>query len=261
MKFCEADTQAEAVLEHGLQMLEADAVDDVLVHGPALQTVQVLVEPLVPLRQEQQLAVLAPMAGGRAADHLTADASRRELQVVGELGVHLAVQSGDPLSLAAGADIALDLDLPVHRQFRSFLPFPGVQAGSPDRLAGAEEDLLSLIVEVGTAVDVVEILDGELRPTPLPTAGRCRDLVCPGDSGPIRGCLAPFTSAAGCFADSLDELRDLPQGGTVLGVVSEELVFPALLPCLFPASPPHQALQPGGVLFRPCAAEVPAHVL
>ena len=74
-------------------MLEADAVDDVLVHGPALQPVQVLVQPLVPLGQERPLAVLAPMAGGGAADHLPADAPRGELQVVGELGLRVLLPS------------------------------------------------------------------------------------------------------------------------------------------------------------------------
>src|SRR6516162_4531782 len=131
-------------------MLKADAVCDVLVHGPTLQAVQVLVPSLVPLRQVQQLAVFAPMAGGGAADHLPADAPGGELEVVGKFGVHLAAQPSDPLALAARAGAAPDLDLSVHRQL---LPLPSrgmLPAGPPDRLAGAEEDLLPLIVEPGT---------------------------------------------------------------------------------------------------------------
>jgi hypothetical protein len=34
-----ADTQAEAVLEHDLDLVQADAVDDEQVHSPAFQTV------------------------------------------------------------------------------------------------------------------------------------------------------------------------------------------------------------------------------
>ena len=64
MEFHEADPQAEAVLEHGLQVLETDAVDDMLVYRPAFEAVLVLVSPSVPLRQEGLLAVLALVALG-----------------------------------------------------------------------------------------------------------------------------------------------------------------------------------------------------
>ena len=147
------------------------------------------------------------MAGGGAADHLPADAPRRELQVVGELGVHLAGEPGDPVPLAARAGVAPDLDLPVDRQLRPLPPLAVPQAGPPDRLAGAEEDLLPLVVEVGTAVDVVEVLEGELRPAPLPAARRGCDLVRPGDGGADRADVASFAPASCGLADGLDELR------------------------------------------------------
>ena len=82
--FHEADTQAEAILEHGLELMQAHAVDDVLVYRPALQPVQVLVPPLVRVGQERLARNPALVLDGRAADHLPVDATRRELQVVGE---------------------------------------------------------------------------------------------------------------------------------------------------------------------------------
>ena len=53
-----------------------------------------------------------------------------------------------------------------------FLCFAALEASPSDRLAGAEEDLLPLVVEVGTTVDVIEVLKGEVRPAPLPAARR-----------------------------------------------------------------------------------------
>ena len=85
MKLREGHTQAEAVLEHGLDVFQADAVDNVLVHGPTLQAVEVLVPPFVSLGLEPLLAVLAPMPEASAAEHLAADASAAELKVEGEL--------------------------------------------------------------------------------------------------------------------------------------------------------------------------------
>ena len=262
MHFHEADTQAEAVLEHDLEMVEADAVDDVLVHGPALQPVQVLVPPLVALRQESPPAVLALDADGGAADHLAADAPRRELQVVGELGDDPAGQCRvSRLPLQRGQVSLLNSTSLLTGSFARFLRFPAPRHALLTDLAGAEEDLLPLVVEVGTAVDVVEVLEGELGPAPLPAARRDLDLVRPGDGGAAWAAVAPFASAACRLADGLDELRDLPQGGTVLGVVGEQLVLPDGLPGLLPACPPHQALEAGGVLVRPGAAEVAADLL
>src|SRR5207253_142755 len=135
------------------------------------------------------------------------------------------------------------------------------QAGFPNNLARAEVDFLPLIIEVGTTVDLVEGLDGEILPAPLLAARRGLDLVRPGDGGASLCCLPPFAAASCRLADGLDELRNLPQGGTVLGVVGQQLVLPALLPGLLPACSPHQALQPGGVRLRPFATEISGHLL
>ena len=48
-----------------------------------------------------------------------------------------------------------------------------------------------LVVEVGTAVDVVEVLEGELGAAPLPAARRAGDLVRPGDGGAAGASAAP----------------------------------------------------------------------
>src|SRR5215470_9824982 len=103
------------------------------------------------------------MTGGGAADHLTADSPCGELQIIAELGVHLAVESCDPFPLAPGADGAPNLDLPVHREFQPLPTLTVTQACPPYRLAGAEVNLLPLVVEPGTAVDMVEVLHGELE--------------------------------------------------------------------------------------------------
>ena len=126
---------------------------------------------------------------------------------------------GEAGASAAGAGVALELDLPVGRQLEPFPPLPGPPARPPDDPVGAEEHLLSLVVEVGTAVDVVEVFEGEVGAAPPPAARRDLDLVRPGDGGATSASVASFASAASRLTDGLDELRDLHQGGTVLGVV------------------------------------------
>src|SRR5947208_2837478 len=121
------------------------------------------------------------MAGGGAADHLPMDAPGSELQVVGEFGMHLFGETYDPFSLAARAGAARNLDLPVRGELRPLPPFAAAPARPPYRLAGSEVDLLSLVVEVGTAVDVVEVLKHERRSAPLLATRRGHDLVCPSD--------------------------------------------------------------------------------
>src|SRR5262249_31408193 len=155
VKFREADPQAKTILEHAFQVLEADPMDDMLVHRPTLQPVEVFVSPLVTFWQEGLFALLAPIAVGRAVHNLPPHATRGKLQVVGELDVFL-VQPGGPFPLASRTRAAPDLDFPISGQLPRLPPFPVQQAGSPDHLVGTEVDLLSLVVEEGTAVDVVE---------------------------------------------------------------------------------------------------------
>src|SRR5262249_45757889 len=242
-------------------MLKADAVGNVLIHGPTLQPVQVLVEPLVPLWQEPEIAVLATVAGGGAADHLPADAPGGKLQVVGQLGMQLVGEPDDPPSLAARAGAAPDHDLPVHRQFRPLPRLAVMETGRPDRLAGSEVDLLPLVVEPGAAIDVVEVLHRELDAAPIAPTRRGRDLVRPGYQGGGLAAVRTFAPAPCSLADGLDELGHLLQGCTILRVVSQELVLPDGLPGLLPLGPPDQALEPGGVLLRPSAAQVSPDIL
>src|SRR5262249_544876 len=216
-------------------MLEANAVNDVLIHGPALQAVQVLVEPLVPLRQEQKFAVLTPMLGGGATNHLTADASPGELQVISDLGVHLGVIARHSLALAPRAGVAPDFDLPVYRQLRPLRPLAAMQARFLECLAGADVYLLSLILQPATALNAGEVVHDELAAAPLAAARRSRNLVGPGDHWGRGGVCCPFLPILCGIADGLDELRNPHQGDAILGVVGEEFVLPALLPGLLPA--------------------------
>jgi hypothetical protein len=93
-------------------------------------------------------------------------------------------------------------------------PVPLRQAGLPDGLAGAEEDLLPLAVEARTPTDVVEVLDRELDAAPLPAAWRCCNLVRPGDPRHRGRGGCRFAPVPVRLADGLDAFRDgsLPLG-------------------------------------------------
>jgi hypothetical protein len=108
---------------------------------------------------------------------------------------------------------------------------------------------------------VVKVFKGEVGTAPPPAARRNLDLVGPGDRGTTWAYVAPLALAASRLTDGLDELRDLPQGGTVLGVVGQQLILPTLIPGLFPPCPPHQTLEPRGIRLGPGAAEVVADFL
>src|SRR5262249_47054928 len=153
VKLFPTDTQAEALLEHALNLREVYPVDDMQVHSPTLQPVQVLVSSAESFGRKPCLAVLAPMPGGLAENHSSVHAAPRELQVIGELAVSLLAEPGDPCSLAEGAGAVRDL----HRTggLGPRQPLAEMRACPPDHLARAEEDLLPLIVEVGTLVDAV----------------------------------------------------------------------------------------------------------
>jgi hypothetical protein len=89
------------------------AMDDMLVHRPTFQAVEVLVKPLVSPGQERLLTSLAPMEGGGAADHLPSDTAWSEFKIINNPCVPLVVQPGDLRPLAKGALVAPNLDLPV----------------------------------------------------------------------------------------------------------------------------------------------------
>ena len=78
-----------------------------------------------------------------------------ELQVVGELGVHFVLSRVICFPLHRGQVLLL---ISISLFTGSFAPFPLLRClrqAPPDRLAGAEVDLLPLVIEVRTAVDVV----------------------------------------------------------------------------------------------------------
>src|SRR5262249_35933030 len=95
----------------------------------------------------------------------------------------------------------------------------------------------------------------------FPSARMDDDLVCPGDLGTLRVVYSFLAPLSGRLTDGVDKLRDLPQGSAVLGVVGQQLVFPARVPRLLPTCPPHQALEASGVLGCPSAPQVAANVL
>src|SRR5262249_34618462 len=234
---------------------------DVLVDRPALQSAEVLVKLLVFLGQELKTAVFAPVARGGAADHLPPDAPGSEFQAIHDLGLHPAVEPGDACALAARTGTALNLDLLVWRQFRP-LPPPAVpHACPPDHLARAEKDLLPLVVEVRTVVDVFKLLEGELRTAPFRTARWGDNLVRPGDGVGCRGSSRPFAPPSCHLTYCLDALGHPLQGGTVVRVVGDKFLLPTRVVGLLPACPPHHALEAGDVLIRPSTAQVSPDLL
>src|SRR5215217_957423 len=129
-----------------MKMCEIDTVGDVLVHGPTLQSVEVLVPPRVPLGKEPRLAVLAPVPEGFAADHPPADSPSGKLKVVGYLRACSLWEPNDPYSSTVGAGVSTAFHLPRGPQAS---PLLAVQNTSPpDHFAGPEEDLLPLVIEV-----------------------------------------------------------------------------------------------------------------
>src|SRR5262249_19747189 len=141
----EADSQAEAILEHGSELLQADAMDDELVHRPALQAIEMLVKPLVPAWPEPLVALLAPIACGGTSDNLQTDGSPSELEVVYEFRVDIVGEPGNLLPFAVRAGATFDLDLPVYVQFGFLRPVAVPRISSSDGLAGAEEYFLPLV--------------------------------------------------------------------------------------------------------------------
>ena len=68
------DANPEQISEHLADPLQANVVDDVGIHGPALQAVDVLVQPLEGLRDEAAAALQAPMYRCPDLDHFPLDA-------------------------------------------------------------------------------------------------------------------------------------------------------------------------------------------
>src|SRR4051794_5515052 len=106
------DTQTEALLKHLFELHEADPVNDMLVHSPTLQGMEVLVSMLITRRQEWFLAGGATMECRRAGDNLSPDPGIRHSQVVGEFGMHL-VFAFQVQAIAVRAFLAPHLDRPV----------------------------------------------------------------------------------------------------------------------------------------------------
>src|SRR5262249_7189115 len=132
-------------------------MDDEVVHRPALQAIEMLVKPLVGAGQQRPLALLAPISYGGVADNLPANGSPGEPEVVRKLGVDLVRAPDNILPFTARACAAPDHDLLVYGQFGSLPRCAVPMTCFSDSRAGAEKDFLPLVIEIGTAVDVIEV--------------------------------------------------------------------------------------------------------
>src|SRR6516164_5310454 len=143
-----------------------------LVHRPTLQGVEVLVQPLVPLRQEGHAALLAPIRNGPALDHPSPHPRGSEHQVeclfppwVLNL-VAAARDLNNGFRLALWTVPALDDDALAHPQL-TINALAATSQRSLQRFAGADIDSLPLVVEVRALVDVCEVRmkEGDGAPT------------------------------------------------------------------------------------------------
>jgi hypothetical protein len=98
------------------------------------------------------------MAGGGAADHLLMDAPGSELQVIGEFEVPLFGDTNNFFPFAARASAALDLYLLGYGGLRPLPPSAATPARPSYHFTSTEVDLFSLVIEPGTAINVVEVL-------------------------------------------------------------------------------------------------------
>src|SRR5256885_17220481 len=73
--------QAEQLHQHSLDLREAHVLGHMLIHRPTFQTVEMLVQSLVWIREEGCVALLAAIGNGLALDHPSPHRRRSEDQV------------------------------------------------------------------------------------------------------------------------------------------------------------------------------------
>src|SRR5262249_23147087 len=153
----------EELLDHGVDHPEVDAVGNMLVHGPRLEPVEVFVQPLVFLGDEHEAARQALVDRRTTVDDRAAEAGGRLNEIKG------AFQAGDRAGsllighapydrgpLAGRAGHASHCELFIAAELAVLAP--GVSPLAPtDGFAASDVDPLPLVVEVGTAVDVLEV--------------------------------------------------------------------------------------------------------
>src|SRR5262249_10800507 len=162
------DFQAKEFPDHLLDPLKTDQMSNVLVHGPALQAVEVLVSRLVPVGEKGPVAVQAPMAGGGALDDVPPHPAPCDPEVVGQPYMHLVGVAPNCLAVAEWTAQAPNHDPPVDPKLSRAPPhLAGVY--SLERFVGPEEYLLPLVVEVSAQGDVFEFREDEMPWTELAT--------------------------------------------------------------------------------------------
>jgi hypothetical protein len=253
-----ADRQVEALPERVRDAREAGPVGHILVHGPALQRVAELFRPQVVRREEPLPAPGTIVPSGPVAGHPPADAAAGDAEVEGQPGQGPVLPPDQFHTPAARAAVAKDFDLPVDRAIP--LPALGPPAGGVplEELPGAGTDLVPVVVEGGTVVEVAEVGDAvdRLVPAVHPPPGRFTD---------PRHLVAVVTYGPACRgqvgADGMQELRHHSQGGTILQVVRPERLLEGRRAGLLPPPPPDDALGARGVWGRPAEAQVAGEVL
>ena len=100
-------------------------------------------------------------------NNLPSDAPRREQQVIRNFHVYLVAVADDFGITAEGTLPSSDFGLSVRPEFSgSPLALPGT--GFPNGLACSEKHFLSLVIEIGTSIDLIELWQHEGWATPVP---------------------------------------------------------------------------------------------
>src|SRR5262249_37854928 len=120
---------------------------------------------------------------------------------------------------------------------------------------------LSLVVEMGTVVDVLKIRIEEFFPPPLLHRPQSIYLLYACDDRAISSPRLLVGRRFGPGATDVEKLRHLSQRQTVFQVVSDEPPLPLLGVGRLPTRSPYKALNPRGFRLGPRAAQARPHVL
>ena len=133
----------------------------VLVHRPAFQGMEVLLQLQVVSWQEHLLAPGTVMPRGGEACHPPADAASVEAEVERQASQVRVCLPGQFPAAAHRALLAADLDAAVDREVLLPLPAAVTTLLLPQCRVGANVNAFPLVVEVGPLVDELEVGDGE----------------------------------------------------------------------------------------------------
>src|SRR5215510_6352976 len=169
--FCPDHVYTEKLLHHFGERFQADAVGDVLQHDPAFQAMEVLVQALMVVRYKLGTALQTSMDGGATGNDFAFHPAGRQHQIKGPLdsgflGPHLFLDTADEvLTFAHRASCGHDDNVLGHSECPIWTLVLS-HAALPQGVAGADIDSVSLVVEVGTLIDVfvIRVYEGDLAP-------------------------------------------------------------------------------------------------